>query len=140
MSTYDNDNIFAKILKGEIPSYKIFETDHTVAILDAFPVTKGHALLLPKKIGFQDISEMSEQDSADLFAQLPKLCNLVKKATNAEAVNVFSNLGASAGQMVFHPHIHVVPRNKDDGVFTLPKSSSSMIGKEEATGLLELMK
>ena len=105
MSTYDNDNIFAKILKGEIPSYKIFETDHTVAILDAFPVTKGHALLLPKKIGFQDISEMSEQDSADLFAQLPKLCNLVKKATNAEAVNVFSNLGASAGQMVFHPHI-----------------------------------
>lgn len=137
MSDYDKDNIFGKILRGEIPSYKVFETEHTLAILDAFPVTPGHALLLPKQLGHQDISTMSEESAADLFAQLPKLCKLMKQATGASAVNVFSNLGADAGQMVFHPHIHVVPRNKDDGVFTLPKSASSMISKEDAEAILK---
>ena len=140
MAAYDNDNIFAKILRGDIPSYKVFETEHTVAILDAFPVTSGHALLLPKKLGFNDISEMSPEESADLFAQLPKLCQMMKAATNAEAVNVFSNLGKSAGQMVFHPHIHVVPRKEGDGVFTLPESAKEMISKDTALALLEKCK
>jgi len=136
MPTYDENNIFAKIIRGEIPSYKVFETEHTLAILDAFPCTPGHALLLPKKLGYNDISEMPENEAADLFAQLPKLANTMKKAVNADAVNILSNLGGASGQIVFHPHIHVIPRKEGDGLVQHPKNTTGMITKEDAEKVL----
>merc|ERR1711941_124378 len=98
-AAYDPNNIFAKIIRGEIPSYKIFETDDVLAILDAFPCAPGHSLLIPNK---------------------------------CEAVNVLSNLGAEAGQMVFHPHIHVIPRVGEDKLIKHPPAVNGMVDKDDA--------
>merc|ERR1712113_817592 len=137
MSKYDPNNIFAKIIRGEIPSYKIFETDDVLAILDAFPCAPGHSLLIPKNCEEQSIETMTPEASAKLFAELPKLCQIVKKATKCDAVNVLSNLGAEAGQMVFHPHIHVIPRSSEDGLLKHPPACNGMIDKEDAMKMLE---
>lgn len=140
MSAYDPNNIFAKIIRGEIPSYKIFETEHVLAILDAFPCAPGHSLLIPKNCEEQSVETMSPEASAKLFAELPRLCRLVKEATKCEAVNVLSNLGAAAGQMVFHPHIHVIPRTGEDGLLKHPPACNGMVDKETAMKMLESMK
>ena len=90
-------NIFAKILKGEIPSYKIFETDHAVAILDAFPTAEGHSLLLPKA-PCESLLDMSPVVASSYLAELPRLAKIVKAATGAPAVKVVQNNGAESGQ------------------------------------------
>jgi len=78
--------------------------------------------------------------AAAFLSELPRLCKAVKRATGCQAVNVISNLGADAGQMVFHPHVHVVPRYKDDNMLTMGPSASEMIDKEEATETANEMK
>ncbi len=138
MEEYNLDNIFAKILRGEIPSYKIFETEHSIAILDAFPVVDGHSLLIPKLNGHLDLSTMSE-NQAMFLTDLPKLARIVKTATGADSVNIISNLGKNAGQLVFHPHVHVIPRFVEDNLFKWPKSRG-MITEETAKNVLDKMK
>ncbi|CDI74798.1 HIT domain-containing protein, putative [Eimeria praecox] len=109
-TSYDRDNVFAKILDGRLPSYKIFETEHCVAILDAFPTAPGHSLLISKAP--------------------------VATATNCDGVNVLHNGGPAAGQIVHHLHFHVLPRFSGDGLFSQPQSAKSMITAEEATAVL----
>merc|ERR1712048_998035 len=130
-AAYDPNNIFAKIIRGEIPSYKIFETDDVLAILDAFPVSKGHSLLIPKNCEETSVETMSPEAAAKLFSELPRLCKIVKEATDCDALNVVSNLGKEAGQVVFHPHIHVMPRTADDKLIKLPPAYKGMIDKED---------
>ena len=139
-TSYDPNNIFAKIIRGEIPSYKIFETDDVLAILDAFPCAPGHSLLIPKNCEEQSVETMSPEASAKLFAELPKLCQIVKKATKCDSINILSNLVAEAGQMVFHPHIHVIPRVNEDGLIKHPPAVNGMVDKEDAMKMLEAMK
>lgn len=136
---YDNDNIFAKILRKEIPSFMVFETEHAYAFLDAFPMAKGHSLLIPKASGFRTTYDMDEETAANVLKELPKLCRMVKEATGCEGVNILNNNDATAGQIVFHAHYHVVPRFKDDDLFRAPKSASSMISGDEAKDLLAKM-
>merc|ERR1711893_226245 len=120
--------------------YKIFETDDVLAILDALPVSKGHSLLIPKNCEETSVETMSPEAAAKLFSELPRLCKIVKEATGCDALNVVSNLGKEAGQVVFHPHIHVMPRTTDDKLIKLPSAYKGMIDKEEALKLLEAMK
>eukprot|EP00053_Salpingoeca_punica_P002223 m.36752 g.36752 ORF g.36752 m.36752 type:complete len:144 (+) comp11459_c0_seq1:293-724(+) len=137
-SEWSADNIFQKIIEGKIPSYKIFETEHVLAILDAFPVAKGHSLLLPKAKGHVTLDTMDADTSAALFRELPRLIRAVKAATGCDAVNVISNNGPASGQAVFHVHIHVVPRYDADELFQLPKSGP-MISADEGKALLQAM-
>eukprot|EP00435_Cladocopium_sp_Y103_P056731 s144_g19.t1 len=139
-SDYSDDNIFSKIIDGTIPCFKIFETEDTLAFLDAFPKTKGHSVLIPKRKGFTSLESMPPDAAAAFLSELPRLCKAVKRATGCQAVNVISNLGADAGQMVFHPHVHVVPRYKDDNMLTMGPSSTDMIDKEQATETTNEMK
>lgn len=125
-----SQNIFAKILAGEIPSYKIFETEHALAILDAFPITPGHALLLPKH-ACSSITDMPAHVASSVLSELPRLARMVQQATGAPGVNVVTNSGEAAGQVVFHAHIHVIPRFSADGLVALKPSRSSMISSEE---------
>ena len=111
--SYDSSNIFAKILRGEIPSHKVFETEHCVAILDAFPMAEGHSLLLPKAPCIS-VLDMSADVAAHVLSQLPRLARLVQAATGAPGVNILQNSGAVAGQVVFHCHFHVIPRFEGD--------------------------
>ena len=135
---YDDSNIFKSILDGKIPCYKIFENDDCIAILDAFPMCDGHSLLI-SKVCKKSIQDFTCIESGNYLQYIPKLCNLVKKATNADGVNVLSNVGKDAGQAVFHAHFHVIPRFKNDGLIKLGKSSSKMISKDKANSILNKM-
>ena len=135
---YDDDNVFKKIIEGTIPSYKIFETEHALAFLDAFPMAKGHALLIPKAEGYASVIDMPPEVAAEVLKELPRLAKHVKDATGCDGVNIVQNNGASAGQMVFHVHFHVLPRWEGDGLVKLGKSGD-MIAKEDALALLRAM-
>ncbi|KAG1701640.1 hypothetical protein DVH05_010944 [Phytophthora capsici] len=133
-AAYDPENIFLKIIKGDIPSYKLFETEHVVAILDAFPVAPGHALLIPKAPGFATILDMTPEVAANVFKELPRLAKAVQEATGAGGINIIQNNGKASGQKVFHAHIHVIPRFDDDGLIKLP-DGPTMITKEDGEAM-----
>ncbi|TMW63659.1 hypothetical protein Poli38472_002600 [Pythium oligandrum] len=132
---YDRENVFLKIIEGKIPSFKIFETEHVLAVLDAFPLVPGHALLLPKATGYATIMDMPAEVAAELFRELPRLAKAVQEATGADGINIIQNNGPAAGQAVFHLHIHVIPRFDDDGVLKLA-AGSVMINKDDGVAML----
>ncbi len=113
-------SIFTKIINKEIPAQIIYEDEYTVAFLDAFPVHNGHVLVVPKNEK-ANMFESSEEDMNHVFATVRKLGPIIQKITNADGLNVTSNIGEAAGQSVFHTHVHIVPRFKDDGLKMWPQ-------------------
>ncbi len=113
--SYDSNNIFAKILRGEIPSAKVLETDGALAFLDINPVNHGHVLIVPK-VEAATVAELSEEAAAHVGSLLPKLCRAVLKATGAEGLNIIVNNGECAGQTIPHVHWHIIPRHSTDAV------------------------
>lgn len=112
---YDSQNIFAKILRGEIPSHKLYEDEHCVAILDIFPVNLGHLLVIPK-VAAVTVPELDPEVAAHLMAVGARLSKVVRAAApRCEGVNFWISDGASAGQEVPHVHLHVIPRFNGDG-------------------------
>jgi len=105
---YDPDNIFAKILDGEIPCHKIYEDDDTLAFLDIMPRTEGHALVITKKRA-RDLFDIKPEGLAKLMAAVQKLAPKIKEAVGADGVLIQQFNGSAAGQTVFHLHIHIVP-------------------------------
>ena len=134
---YDTTNIFARILRSEVPCYKVFENEHVLAFLDAFPTTPGHTLVIPKVTGFTDLFDLPEDAAAHLGAALPKVCRAVRKATGCEAVNILQNCGPASGQVVPYPHFHIVPRVTGDHLLKLASSSKTMIIPEVANEMAE---
>ena len=110
-----SDCIFCKIIKGEIPSSKVYEDDNCYAFLDIGPLSWGHTLIIPKK-HYERITEMSPEEVAALTSVIPKLVSAVMKATGAEGLNVLQNNGVIAGQAVDHLHFHLIPRVAGDGL------------------------
>lgn len=111
-----SDCIFCSIVAGEIPSSTLYEDEHVLAFLDITQVTKGHSLVVPKK-HFRNLLEMDEQASSALFAKIPAIAQQLKEKLGASGVNLLSNMEASAGQTVFHTHVHLLPRFDDqDGL------------------------
>ncbi|RIY01557.1 HIT domain-containing protein [Aureimonas flava] len=109
MTGYDDGNIFAKILRGEIPSAKVFETDDFVAIMDAMPQSKGHCLLLPKAPS-RNLLDAEDAVLAKALPHVARLARAAKAAFDADGVVVSQFNEDAAGQTVFHLHFHVVPR------------------------------
>mgnify|MGYP000904184052 CR=1 FL=1 len=109
------DCIFCKIISGEIPVRFIAENDTCVAMLDAFPAAKGHALILTKEHR-QDLLEMTTEELADCSKLMSEVASAVKRAFGCDGINFINNLGAAAGQRVMHSHFHVLPRYENDGV------------------------
>jgi len=108
MAAYDPDNIFAKMLKGEIPCHKIYEDDDALAFLDIMPRTEGHALVITKEPA-ADLFRVSPEGLAKLMAVVQKLAPQIKQAVGADGVLIQQFNGAAAGQTVFHLHVHIVP-------------------------------
>mmetsp|Transcript_14207 Transcript_14207/g.36780 ORF Transcript_14207/g.36780 Transcript_14207/m.36780 type:complete len:202 (+) Transcript_14207:63-668(+) len=133
--TYDAENVFAKIIRGDIPSTKVLESPHAIAILDAFPVVPGHTLLLPRQGGFATLADMPGDAASEVLKELPRLVRAIMEATGAEGVNIIQNNGAAAGQEVFHVHFHLIPRSMGDGLVRLAPSSKQMLGHEQATAM-----
>nr|CEL66001.1 TPA: HIT family protein, related [Neospora caninum Liverpool] len=136
---YDPENVFKKILEGKIPCHKIFETEHVIAILDAFPAVEGHSLLIPKA-NVASVFDLDPETAANLYKELPRLCRAVQQATGCEGVNVLQNNGKAAGQVVFHAHVHVVPRYSGDQLFKQFASAKEMIQPPQAESILAKIK
>ncbi|CAG1005605.1 ATP adenylyltransferase [Phycisphaerales bacterium] len=107
-----SDTIFTKIIRGEIPSHKIYEDAHVFAFLDIFPLSRGHALVVPKEAA-ETLDRLSDESAAAIGRVLPRLCRAVMKATGASAYNVLQNNGAAAHQAVMHVHFHIIPKHED---------------------------
>ena len=105
------DCIFCKIISGQIPSKIIQETTYSVAFLDAFPLAKGHTLVIPKNHHVK-IQDMSDEENSDLFSLVHKVLSKVDKLTGATLVAIHN--GKDAGQEIPHVHVHLVPRNAGD--------------------------
>ena len=108
MAAYDPDNIFAKMLKGEIPCHKIYEDEDTLAFLDIMPRTQGHALVITKEPA-ADLFAVSAGGLAKLMGVVQKLAPQISQAVGADGVLIQQFNGAAAGQTVFHLHVHIVP-------------------------------
>lgn len=108
MPTYDNDNIFAKILRGEIPSYKIYEDDDTFAFLDVMPVSKGHTLVIPKTPS-RNLLDADPETLAQTIKIVHKIANAAKSAFAPDGIALKQFNEQPAGQSVFHLHFHIIP-------------------------------
>ncbi|PLX36836.1 MAG: HIT family protein [Hyphomicrobiales bacterium] len=113
MTAYDENNIFAKILRGELPAHKVYEDDKTFAMLDIMPRCDGHTLILPKAAA-RNILDISHEDLAAVMATTQKIGHAVMKAFDAPGLTVQQFNEPAGGQVVFHLHVHVLPRH--DGV------------------------
>jgi histidine triad (HIT) family protein len=108
------DCVFCRILKGEIPSYKIYEDENVLAILDISQATKGHTLIIAKQ-HVKNLYDINEELAGNIFKVVPKIANAIKKAFNPIGLNVLINTEKPL-QTVFHFHIHLIPRYVHDGV------------------------
>ena len=109
MTTYDNNNVFAKILRGELPCHKIYEDDDTLAFMDVMPRCDGHCLVIPKKPS-RNLFDIGEDDLAALMKAVQVVMTAVKKAFKADGITIQQFNEPAAGQEVFHTHFHVLPR------------------------------
>ncbi|MEL6365863.1 MAG: HIT family protein [Pseudomonadota bacterium] len=105
---YDRDNIFAKILRGDAPSVKVHEDEHGLAIMDLFPQSKGHVLVLPK-VEARNLFDIEQAALGRLIVSVQKISEAVKKALKPDGVRIMQFNGARAGQTVFHIHFHIIP-------------------------------
>lgn len=108
------DCVFCRIVSGEIPSYKVYEDENVLAILDISQATKGHTLILAKK-HYKNLYDIDENVAADIFRVIPKIANAIRKAFSPIGLNVLINTEKPL-QTVFHFHIHLIPRYYRDGV------------------------
>lgn len=121
MSTdaYDSDNIFARIMRGELPCEKIYEDDHTLVIMDIMPRGDGHCLVLPKAHA-RNILDVSAEDYGHVAQTTRKLAAACKTAFEADGITIQQFNEAAGGQVVFHLHVHIIPRH--EGVKMRPHS------------------
>jgi histidine triad (HIT) family protein len=130
MTAYDNNNAFAKILRGEFPCYKVYENEHTLAFLDIMPRAPGHTLVIPKAPA-RNILDITEEDYLHVGRATRIIARAAKDAFNADGLTIQQFNESAGGQVVFHLHVHVMPRH--DGIALLPPASR----KEDAKVLEE---
>jgi histidine triad (HIT) family protein len=108
---YDHNNIFARILRGEIPAHKVCEDEHTLAFMDVMPQAEGHALVIPK-VPAENLFDLPPDALAATILTTQRVARAVQKAFDAPGILIAQLNGAPAGQSVFHIHFHVVPRHE----------------------------
>ena len=134
MTDYDPQNIFAKILRGEIPAHKVFEDEAVLAMLDLFPHSRGHMLVLPKAPS-RNLLDADPAVMSAAAARLPRLAQALQAATGADGIRLAQFNEAAAGQTVFHLHFHLIPIY--EGV---PLRAGHGVGQADAGELAELAK
>ena len=107
---YDDANIFARIVRGEIPSAKVHEDDKVMAFMDAFPQVRGHTLVVHKHSKARNILEIEPDALCEVMAGVQKIARAVRKVLNPDGLVVTQFNGAPAGQTIFHLHVHILPR------------------------------
>jgi histidine triad (HIT) family protein len=140
MPAYDANNPFAKILRGEFPCYKVYEDDHVLAFLDILPRSPGHTLVIPKAPA-RNILDITPDDFAHVARAGQKIARAAMTAFNADGITVQQFSEAAGGQVVFHLHVHVMPRH--DGVALSPPASRKEVAavlEENAAKLIAALK
>ena len=112
-AAYDPDNIFARILRGEIPSVKVWEDDHVLAFMDVFPQSEGHVLLISKTSTARTLLEVEADTLARLTEATRRTARAVDRALNPDGLQIMQLNGDAGGQTVFHLHVHIIPRWAD---------------------------
>jgi histidine triad (HIT) family protein len=125
--SYDPSNVFAKILRGELPCEKVYEDERTFALMDIMPRADGHVLVIPKNPA-RTLLDVTPDDLAAVFTTVQKLAGAVKRAMEADGITIQQFNEPAGGQVVFHMHVHVLPRW--DGVALRPHTGQ-MAPKEE---------
>lgn len=110
---YDPENVFAKILRSEIPSVKVWEDDQILAFMDVFPQSEGHVLVIHKTSTAQNLLEIAPDDLAVLTAAVQRTARAVAAALSPEGFSIMQFNGEAGGQTVFHLHFHIIPRWSD---------------------------
>jgi histidine triad (HIT) family protein len=136
---HDENCIFCKIIKGEIPSYKIYEDEEILAFLDAFPTNKGHTLIIPKT-HVENIFEVDTKTLQNISKKAQIISKNIKEKLNCHGINILQNNGKQAGQDVFHYHMHIIPRYEDDNVRIKFNSQHEMITPEIANKIIKELK
>jgi histidine triad (HIT) family protein len=108
-AVYDTDNVFAKILRGEIPCHKVYEDADTLAFMDIMPRGEGHVLVIPKK-PVRNVLDVDEETHAAVYRTVRKLAPVAVKAFRADGVTIQQYNEPAGGQVVFHLHVHIIPR------------------------------
>jgi histidine triad (HIT) family protein len=120
MPAYDQTNIFAKILRGELPCHKVYKDDRTLAFLDIMPRAPGHALVLPKAPA-RNMLDVAPDDLAAVIKTAQKIAKVSVQVFGADGVTIQQFNEAAGGQVVFHLHVHVIPRK--DGIAMKPPAT-----------------
>ena len=120
MTAYDNNNVFAKILRGEFPCHKVYEDDHVLAFLDIMPRAPGHTLVIPKAPA-RNILDIKVEDYLHVARATHKIAAAAKKAFHADGITIQQFNETAGGQVVFHLHVHGMPRHH--GIALLPPAS-----------------
>jgi histidine triad (HIT) family protein len=115
-----DDCLFCKIVAGEIPSFKVYEDEHTLAFLDIHPVNAGHTLVIPKRHS-TNIFDVAPEDWAAVAETVRKVAIAIETGLGAAGVNLMMNNREHAGQVIDHPHVHVIPRYVGDGLKHWPQ-------------------
>ena len=131
-----DDCLFCKIVAGELPSTRVYEDDRVIAIMDIFPATRGHALVIPRAHA-TDVHEVPQNDLAAAAAAAKHLAGAAKRGLGADGVTIMQSNGAAAWQTVFHYHVHVIPRYDGDPL-KLPWIPSSGDAEDIAAAAQEL--
>jgi histidine triad (HIT) family protein len=132
------DCIFCKIVKGEIPSKIVHEDESNLAFLDIFPVSRGHTVVIPKN-HYKNLEELPNDEITNLFTTVKKIATKLRKKLSIDGYNIVQNNFEAAGQVIEHSHVHIIPRNKGDNKIKLdlPKEQAS---DSELDEILETLK
>ena len=112
--------IFCDMISGKRSCHEIYQDSNIMAILDKYPIDKGHSLVITKK-PYEKLTDMSSQEVAELFSKIPKIANAIIKATNADAFSIAQNNGKAAKQIIPHVHVHIIPRYSATGTLWLKR-------------------
>ena len=108
------------MISGKCSYHEIYHDSNIIAILDKYPIDKGHSLVITKK-PYERLTDMSNQEVAELFSKIPKIANAIVKATNADAFSIAQNNGKAAKQIIPHVHVHIIPRYSKTGTLWLKR-------------------
>jgi len=134
---YDPENIFAKIVRGEMPCVKVYEDAHTLGFMDVFPQSRGHMLVIHKQAKARNLLDVNPDDLAQIMNSVQKLARAAKTALNPDGIIITQFNGAPAGQTVFHLHVHIIPKYESD---LKPHASDQMASMDELNTLAAQIK
>lgn len=135
--TYDPENVFAKILRGELPAHKVYEDDDVLSFMDIFPQIRGHTLVIPK-VEATGVMDMEPAALATLFQKTQMIVKAIDAALNPDGIQIIQRNGAASGQTVFHAHINIVPMW--EGVPLVGHAHGNMADHDELAALAAAIK